>query len=120
MLMFSLVPHTSAPLDEVFAALADPSRRLILDRLAGGEAKIRDVAEPLDMAAPSVSWHVKSLEEAGLIRRRIDGRDHLISLDPDGFRRAVDYLRHYERFWESSLRRLDSLVRRPETGEPND
>ncbi len=99
-----------ALLDDVFAALADPSRRRILKRLTDGEATVGEVAAPLDMAAPSVSKHLRTLERAGLIRRRVEGRNHWLALDPDGFRRAVDYLRAYERFWEASLGRLHGLV----------
>jgi len=100
----------------VFAALADPSRRLILDRLTKGDATVGEVAAPLAMAAPSVSKHLKALERAGLIRRRVDGRTHWLALDPAGFRQAVDYLRDYERFWEASLDRLHALVRELEAG----
>jgi DNA-binding transcriptional ArsR family regulator len=100
-----------ATLDVVFAALSDPSRRAILGRLAAGEATVGEVAVPLHMAAPSVSKHVKTLERAGLVRRRVDGRNHWLALDPSGFREAVDYLRDYERFWEASLGRLHALVR---------
>jgi DNA-binding transcriptional ArsR family regulator len=99
-----------ATLDAVFTALGDPSRRLILNRLAVGEATVGEVAAPLDMAAPSVSKHVKALEDAGLIQRRVEGRNHWLALDPAGFREAVDYLRDYERFWEASLGRLHALV----------
>jgi DNA-binding transcriptional ArsR family regulator len=106
-----------AVLDDVFAALADPSRRQILRRLSAGEATVGEVAAPLRMTAPSVSKHVKSLERAGLIRRRVEGRTHWLSLDPVGFREAVDYLRDYERFWEASLGRLQRLVGELPDGE---
>lgn len=116
MIILSHMALQTAQLDDVFAALADPSRRLILDRLTRGEATVGEVASPLAMAAPSVSKHLKVLERAGLIQRRIDGRTHWLALDPVGFRQAVDYLRAYERFWEASLDRLHALVRELETG----
>lgn len=106
--------HMPSPqrLDRVFSALADPSRRAILERLAQGDATVGDVAEPLDMAPPSVSKHLKVLEAAQLIRRRVTGRHHHLSIDPNGFRSVVDYLRAYEQFWELSLDRLGTLVAR--------
>lgn len=97
-------------LDVTFAALADPSRRRILERLAQGRATVGDVAEPLAMALPSVSKHVKVLESARLITRTVEGRRHWLELDPAGFRRLTDYLGGYERYWEASLERLGRLV----------
>jgi DNA-binding transcriptional ArsR family regulator len=97
-------------LDVVFAALADPNRRAILQRLARGEASVGEVAAPLGLAAPTVTKHLKALERAGLITRRIEGRTHHLSLDPAGFRSAAEFLASYERFWQLSLGRLKDLV----------
>lgn len=97
-------------LDGVFGALADPSRRAILARLAKGEATVGDVAAPLDMALPSVSKHVRILERSGLIERRVDGRRHWLRLRPDGLRTAGDYLDFYRPFWEASVDRLADLT----------
>ncbi len=96
--------------DAVFAALADPSRRAILERLAAGEATVGAVAAPLDMALPSVSKHVKVLERAGLVVRRVRGREHWLRLAPHGFASAADWMTHYAQFWSDSADRLAEVV----------
>jgi len=97
-------------LDAVFAAMADPSRRMILETLARGEATVGTVARPLPMALPSVSRHVKVLVNAGLVERRVEGREHWLRLSPLGFRAATDWLAHYQQFWSESLDQLERLV----------
>ncbi len=99
-----------AQLDIVFAALADPSRRMILERLAGGEATVGTIARPLPMALPSVSKHVKVLIRAGLVERQVRGREHWLRLTPVGFRSATDWLAGYQQFWTESLDQLGRLV----------
>jgi len=101
-----------AQLDGIFAALSDPTRRAILARLGAGEATVGDVAAPLRMALPSVSKHIRVLEEAGLIERRVDGRRHWLRLRPDGLRVAGDYIDFYRPFWEASVDRLAALTAR--------
>jgi DNA-binding transcriptional ArsR family regulator len=98
-------------LDRVFGALADPTRRAILARLAGGEATVGDVAEPLRMALPSVSKHVRVLERSGLIARRVEGRRHWLRLSPEGLRMAADFIDFYRPFWDRSVDRLAALTR---------
>jgi len=100
----------AASLDRVFAALSDPTRRAILAHLASGEATVGDVATPFDMALPSVSKHVRILEQSGLIARRVDGRRHWLRLSPKGLRTAGDYLDFYRPFWTQSLDRLAALT----------
>jgi DNA-binding transcriptional ArsR family regulator len=97
-------------LDGVFGALADPSRRAILARLATGEATVGDVAAPLNMALPSVSKHVRVLERSGLIERRVEGRRHWLRLRPEGLRSAADLLDFYRPFWDASVDRLADLT----------
>jgi DNA-binding transcriptional ArsR family regulator len=97
-------------LDDVFGALADPSRRAILARLARGEATVGDLAEPLDMALPSVSKHIRILERSGLIQRRVQGRRHWLRLRPDGLRTAGELLDFYRPFWDASVDRLADLT----------
>lgn len=97
-------------LDEVFAALADPTRRAIVETLARGEATVGTVAEPHDMALPSISKHIKVLESAGLLVRRVDGRQHWLRLAPDGFRSAAEWFTHYQEFWSGSVDRLERLL----------
>ncbi|MEW5991480.1 MAG: metalloregulator ArsR/SmtB family transcription factor [Chloroflexota bacterium] len=107
-------------LDDVFGALADPSRRAILARLAQGEATVGEVAAPLNMALPSVSKHVRILERSGLIQRRVDGRRHWLRLRPDGLRAAGELLDFYRPFWEASIDRLATLTDELAQGGPSD
>lgn len=106
----SEVDHVDPPIDAVFAALADPTRRAIVERLALGEATVGTVAEPHDMALPSISKHVKILERAGLVTRRVEGRQHWLRLVPDGFSSAAGWFTHYQQFWIGSISRLERLV----------
>ncbi len=97
-------------LDAVFAALADPTRRAIVEQLSRGEATVGTVAAPHDMALPSISKHVKVLERAGLVRRRVEGREHWLHLAPERFATAVEWFAHYQAFWSGSVDRLAQLV----------
>lgn len=99
-----------AVLDDVFFALSDPARRTIVETLMQGEATVGASAAGLDLAPPSVSKHVKVLERAGLVRRRVVGREHWLSLAPDGFATAAEWFTHHEQFWTGSLDRLSALV----------
>jgi len=109
---------TEATLDVLFSALSDPSRRAILRRLAEGEATVGEVAAPLRMAAPSVSKHLKVLESAGLIQRRVEGRTHHLSLRPEPLRTASEWLAFYRSFWEGGVDRLAELAAELETPRP--
>jgi len=101
--------NITAGLDHVLAAIADPTRRAIIDRLAGGPARITDLAAPFDMSFAGVSKHVRILERAGLVRRRRFGREHTLTLDARPLRRVVQWTSHYERFWTERLDRLDAF-----------
>jgi DNA-binding transcriptional ArsR family regulator len=96
----------SAVLDQTFAALADPTRRAILARLAGGEATVNELAEPFRISLPAISRHLKVLEQARLIDRERDGSFRRCRLRADRLAEASDWLRFYERFWTESLDRL--------------
>jgi DNA-binding transcriptional ArsR family regulator len=98
-------------LDDVFHALSDATRRAMLRALAGGDRKISDLAEPFDMSFAAASKHVKVLEEAGLVRRRIDGRAHVCSINPGPLKAADEWLRFYEAFWSARFDMLDQLFR---------
>jgi DNA-binding transcriptional ArsR family regulator len=98
-------------LDDIFHALSDATRRAMLRRLAGGERKIGDLAEPFDMSFNAVSKHVKVLEEAGLVKRRIDGRSHVCSLAPQPLKTADEWLRFYESFWSVRFDALDQMFK---------
>ena len=114
----SMAAETRNDLDLIYAALSDPSRRSILSRLREGEATVGEVAAPLGMAAPSVSKHLKVLERAGLIQRRVEGRTHHLSLRRDGLRGASEWLDFYRSFWEGGVDRLSSLATELERQRP--
>ncbi len=97
-------------LDATFAALADPTRRAILARLASGEASVKELAEPFDMSLPAVSKHLKVLERAGLIARGREAQWRPCRLEAGPLKEAVDWLETYRRFWEHSLDRLASYL----------
>jgi len=106
------VGYTSAPanLDAVFSALADPTRRAILTRLAGGDASVNDLAEPFDMSQPAVSKHLKVLEKAGLITRATDRQRRPARLNAAPMKDAIAWLEEFSRFWTSSFDQLDALL----------
>jgi DNA-binding transcriptional ArsR family regulator len=98
-------------LDRTFAALADPTRRSILARLAAGEASVTELAEPFDMTLPAVSKHLKVLERAGLITRGRRAQWRPCRLEPAHLKDASDWLEEYRRLWEERLDRLDEYLR---------
>ncbi len=106
-------------LDSVFHALADPTRRRLLDRLRGGEASISSLARPYDMSLPAVSKHLAVLVDAHLVRREKRGRVHYCRVEPGGLGEASRWLEEQRRFWED---RLDALERylESDTAEPGD
>src|SRR3984885_5102690 len=93
-------------LDHTFAALADPTRRAILARLANGEATVTEIAQPFQISLPAISRHLKVLERAGLIARGREAQWRPRTLQADPLKEAVDWLQQYRRFWEQSLDRL--------------
>src|SRR5229473_1347398 len=108
-----MVHHHSEPerLNATFAALADPTRRAILARLAGGEASVSELAEPFDMSLPAVSKHLKVLERAGLIARGREAQWRPSRLEAGPLKDVANWLEHYRRFWEQSLDRLGDYLR---------
>jgi DNA-binding transcriptional ArsR family regulator len=103
-------------LDATFAALADPTRRAILARLATGEAWVNELAEPFAMSQPAISKHLKVLERAGLISRRRDSQRRPCRLEAAPLAEATDWLVRYRQFWEDSLERLDALLAELQSG----
>jgi DNA-binding transcriptional ArsR family regulator len=104
-------------LDLAFAALADPTRRRIVARLAKGEARVTDLARPFDMSLNAVSKHLKVLERAGLVRRTRAGREHHIALEPGPIRRVARWAATYERFWSHRLDRLEAFLEAERKGD---
>ena len=100
----------SAQLDATFAALADPTRRAILSRLALGEASVMELAEPFAISQPAISKHIKVLERAGLISRGRDAQRRPCRIDARALAEADDWLERYRRLWEGNYRRLDALL----------
>jgi DNA-binding transcriptional ArsR family regulator len=98
------------PLSATFAALADPTRRAILARLASGEASVMELAAPFDMSLPAVSKHLKVLERAGLITRGMDAQRRPRRLEAKPLAAATEWLEKYREFWEATYQRLDSLL----------
>jgi DNA-binding transcriptional ArsR family regulator len=97
-------------LNATFAALADPTRRAILARLATGAATVNELAEPFDMTQPAISKHLKVLERAGLVSRSRDGQRRPRRLEPARLAEASAWLEQYREFWESSFARLDAVL----------
>ena len=97
-------------LSATFAALADPTRRAILARLASGEAAVTELAEPFEMSLPAVSKHLKVLERAGLIARTREAQWRPSQLEARPLKDAADWIEHYRRFWSESFDRLDDYL----------
>jgi len=97
-------------LDAVFGALADVTRRSILDRLRGGALTVSELAEPYRMSLNAVSKHIKTLEKAGLVSREIQGREHSCRLETARFENAMNWMSYYTRFWSVRLDALEEHV----------
>jgi DNA-binding transcriptional ArsR family regulator len=104
--------HQIRRLDATLGALSDPTRRAILARLAQSDARVTDLAAGFPISLNSTSKHIRALERAGLVRRTIHGRDHVLSLDAAPLAEAADWIEHYRRFWEERLAALDEFVTR--------
>ena len=106
-----MVELSSERLDAVFHALADPTRRAMLLRLADAPLSVGELASPHRMSLAAASKHIKSLERAGLVRRRVQGRTHLCRLEPMPLEGAHDWLGFYRRFWTAQFDALDALLK---------
>jgi DNA-binding transcriptional ArsR family regulator len=105
-----MVNHKRRELDLVFRALADPTRRQILERLAEGRTRVTGLAQPFSMSLPAVSKHLRVLEAAGLLSRERHGREHVLSLEAGPLKDALRWMERYRRFWEGSLVALAEYV----------
>ncbi len=101
---------SSERLNLTFAALADPTRRAILARLAAGEATVTELAVPFEMSQPAISKHLKVLERAGLISMDVDAQRRPRKLEPKGLKEAVDWIERYREIFEQNYQRLDALL----------
>jgi DNA-binding transcriptional ArsR family regulator len=102
--------NTTARLDATFAALADPTRRAILARLASGDVSVMELAEPFAMSQPAISKHLKVLERAGLVSRGRDAQRRPCHIEAKPLAEASQWLERYREFWEGSYRQLDALL----------
>jgi DNA-binding transcriptional ArsR family regulator len=108
------------PLSMKLSALADPTRRAILTRLAGGEATVLELAKPFDMTLPAVSKHLKVLEHAGLITRGREKQWRPCKLEPEALKDVDEWLEQYRRFWDESFDRLDDYLKELQQKEKAD
>jgi len=104
-----MVQHREANIDRVSAAISDPTRRRIIERLARGPARISDVAKPFSMSLTGFCKHVRVLERAGLVRRTRHGRENTLELFADPLRDVARWILTYEQFWKSRLDRLEAF-----------
>jgi DNA-binding transcriptional ArsR family regulator len=107
------------PLSATFAALADPTRRAILSRLALGETSVTDLAQPFDISLPAITKHLKVLEGAGLISRSREAQWRPCRIEGQSLRDAVDWMAQYREFWEQRLDRLDDYLKTLQQQEKN-
>ena len=107
-------------LDATFAALADPTRRAILARLAAGEASVTELARPFALSQPAISKHLKVLERAGLISRGRDAQRRPCRIEGEPLAEAMEWLEGYRRLWEGNFRRLDALLDEMKAGTTDD
>jgi DNA-binding transcriptional ArsR family regulator len=119
-----MVNHRLDALTPTFHALADPTRRAILSRLAQGDAAVGELARPFAMSAPAISKHLKVLERAGLIRREVEGRVHRCHLEEEPLRQTQSWIEEHRRIWEQQFDRLarflDRTANLDDTNEPED
>jgi len=105
-----MVKYSSGRLNRTFAALADPTRRRMLEQLAGGDRCVTALARPHSMSLPAVSKHLRVLEKAGLLRRRRYGRVHQLRLEAKPLKQAALWVEEYRKFWEESFDRLAAYL----------
>jgi DNA-binding transcriptional ArsR family regulator len=105
-----MVKYSSHSLDATFAALADPTRRRILERLCQGQRRVTHLAAPFSMSLPAVSKHLRVLEDAGLLKRQRHGREHRIELAAAPLKDAIRWIEQYRKFWEGSLDALANYL----------
>ncbi len=106
-------------LTETFSALADPTRRAILARLASGEATVMELAAPFEISLPAISRHLKVLERAGLVTRGREAQWRPVRLDAAGLRQAAGWIDQYRRFWDASFARMDAYLAVLQKGNPD-
>lgn len=114
-----MVKYSSDQLDAVFHALADPTRRAMLRSLAKQACTVGELAAPFDISLAAASKHIKVLEGAGLVEREVQGRTHLCRLDARPMHAGMEWIRHYEQFWDQRLDALESLLQEEDRAAKN-
>ena len=104
------MPSAAVLEDRIFHALADPSRRAILESLTRGEAAVKDLTERFDISQPAVSQHLATLKDAGLVDGRREGRCVYYRVEPRGMKPLIDWIAHYRAFWTDRVDRLERLL----------
>ncbi len=112
------MPALRYDLDHTLGALADPTRRALLQRLSRGSVRVTDLARPFTISLNSVSKHIRRLESAGLVRRRRSGREHILSLNPEPLDEAAAWMERQRSLWTARLDALDELLRAEEAQAP--
>lgn len=105
-----MVNNDSAKLNQLFGALSDPTRRAMLQRLAQEEVSVAELSKPFELSKSAITKHLKVLENAGLLRRTIDGRVHHCRLNPEPLEEASEWISFYKQFWENKLNNLESYL----------
>ena len=113
-----MMPTQQFDLDHTLGALADPTRRALLERLSQGDARVTDLARPFPISLNSVSKHIRRLERAGLVRRRRSGREHILTLNPAPLDEAAAWMERQRTLWTARLDALDELLRAEEEQAP--
>ena len=106
-----MVEYRRASLDATYHAISHPTRREMLKKLSAGDARVSDLAAPHGISFAAVSKHIKVLEDAGLVKRSVQGREHWLRLEPSRLQSAAHWLDDYRSFWESRLDRLESRLK---------
>lgn len=114
------MPNQSPVLDDVFKALADPTRRAVVARLSQGSASVKELAQPFEMALPSFMQHLRILEQSGMVRTRKSGRVRTCEMEPNALSEAETWLKEQRAMWEHRLDRLEAYLEELQTDESKD
>lgn len=112
-----MVEYDTTPLDALFHALADPTRRAMLHALTNKSLSVGDLAEPFNMSLAAASKHIRVLEQTGLIKRNVQGRSHICELNAAPMHGGFEWIQHYQRYWNQQLDTLEQLLNTPDPDE---
>lgn len=112
-----MVEYNAENLDALFHALADPTRRAMLKALTEKNMSVGDLAKPFEMSLAAASKHIRVLEQAGLIHRQVQGRSHICELNAEPMHGGLEWIQHYQRFWNQQLDTLEKLLKKPDSDQ---